>query len=81
MIKNYKCIEGFFVDNYDGDGFFLDTVSWIEEGTIFEYDTKDRSRVVGADDIIRLVNDTKWLELTKDTVKKYFEEVVINNDK
>lgn len=34
MIKTYRCKETFLVDNYDGDGFYLDTASWIEEGAL-----------------------------------------------
>lgn len=79
MIKTYRCKETFLVDDYDGDGFYLDTASWIEEGTIFECDTKYKRRIAGGDDTIRLENDSKWLELTKDIVERYFEEVS-NND-
>ena len=78
MIKTFKCIKSFFVDDYDGDGFYLDTVSSIKKGTIFEYETEDKNRVVGADDTLRLINDKRWIELTEDTVNEYFEEVESN---
>jgi hypothetical protein len=78
MIKTFKCIKSFFVEDYDGDGFCLNTASCIKEGDMFEYDTEDKSRVVGADDTIRLINDKRWLEITEDTVNGYFEEVTEN---
>lgn len=79
MIKTYRCKETFLIDDYDGDGFYLDTASWIEEGTIFECDTEYKRRIAGGDDTIRMENDSKWLELTKDNVEKYFDEVSGND--
>lgn len=78
MIKAFKCIKSFFVEDYDGDGFCMNTASCIKKDDIFECDTEDKSRIVGADDTIRLVNDKRWLELTEDTVNEYFEEVIKN---
>ena len=47
MIKIYKCNQGFYVDEYDADGFSLDKQMKIVKGSKWEYDDKETFRVFG----------------------------------
>lgn len=73
-MKKYRCIEAFVVDNYDADGFLIENSSQvIEEGEIYTLD-ETGSTIIGGEVHLDHENGS-WLELTKDTLNEYFEEV------
>ena len=76
-MKKYKCKKSFCVDKYDGDGFLIENSSiLIEEGTIYELDESGHM-VIGRKDHVHLdsVDNGSWLEITKEHLNEYFEEV------
>ena len=77
MIKIYKCNQGFYIDEYDADGFSLDKQMKIVKGSKWEYDDKETFRVIGG--TIRLyrinVKRGQWIEINNDTLNEYFEQI------
>lgn len=73
-MKQYRCIEGFAIDNYDENGFLIEnSQSVIEEGTIYELDESGRTMISGE---VHLDGaDGSWLEIPKDALNEYFKEV------
>ena len=74
---NYKCKKTFLLDRYDDDGFYVEDYTQVNEGDLFEL-CEDPFRVVDGE--IRLVgirttNYGQWLEISKETLAMYFEEV------
>ena len=71
---NYKCKKTFLLDRYDDDGFYVEDYQQVNEGELFELCT-DPFRVIDGE--IRLVgiNNFQWLEISKETLAMYFEEV------
>ena len=47
MIKIYKCNQGFYIDEYDDDGFSLNKQMKIVKGSKWKYDDKKTFRVIG----------------------------------
>lgn len=76
-MKRYKCIKSFCVDNYDADGFLIENSSTvIEEGKIYELDESGYMMIGGSDHVhLDAVDDGSWLEITKEHLKEYFDEV------
>ena len=73
----YKVKKTFLVDRYDDDGFYVEDYTQVNEGDLFEL-CEDPFRVIGGE--IRLVgisttNYGQWLEISKETLAMYFEEV------
>ena len=70
----YKCKKTFLLDRYDDDGFCVEDYTQVNEGELFEL-CEDLFRVIGGE--IRLVgiNNGQWLEISKETLAIYFEEV------
>ena len=70
----YKCKKTFLLDRYDDDGFYVEDYTQVNEGDLFEL-CEDPFRVIGGE--IRLVgiNNGQWLEISKETLAIYFEEV------
>ena len=70
----YKCKKTFLLDRYDDDGFYVEDYTQVNEGELFEL-CEDPFRVIGGE--IRLVgiNNGQWLEISKETLAIYFEEV------
>lgn len=70
----YKCKKTFLLDRYDDDGFYVEDYTQVNEGDLFEL-CEDPFRVIGGE--IRLVgiNNGQWLEISKETLAMYFEEV------
>ena len=68
----YICIEGFTVEMFDDDGFTMDRYMDIEAGEV--YSTDDSGfHMVGGNDTIRLESISgKWIELSPETVSRYF---------
>ena len=82
MIKRYRCIKPYEVDMYDDEGFDVEELYYINEGDIYELNTENPYRIVGGDLHLDLVEDCNgnkridcWLEISKETLKEYFEEV------
>ena len=77
-LPRYKCISELVVQDYDGDGFALDTYTTIPVGSIWEV-SDNKERIVGGLDTIHLdlVSDKKshWLEILEETFIKYFRKV------
>ena len=72
-MKKYRCIESFAVDTYDDDGFLIEnSPQLIEEGEMYTLD-ETGSMIIGGEVHLDHENGS-WLELTKDSLKKYFEE-------
>lgn len=75
-MKRYKCIKSFCVDNYDADGFLIENSSTvIEEGKIYELDESGYMMIGGSDHVHLDSVDGSWLEITKEHLKEYFDEV------
>lgn len=69
----YRCIKGFAVDSYDDDGFLIENNHQvIEEGEVYTLD-ETGSTIIGSE--VHLDHkDGSWLELSRDSLEKYFEE-------
>lgn len=76
-MKRYKCIKSFCVDNYDADGFLIENSSTvIEEGKIYELDESGRT-MIGGEVHLDAIDNGSWLEITKEHLKEYFDEVEV----
>lgn len=76
-MKRFKCKKSFCVDKYDDDGLCIENETIvIEEGKIYELD-KSGYMMIGGSDYVHLdaVDDGSWLEITKEHLKEYFDEV------
>lgn len=73
MIR-YRCIKGFAVDTYDCDGFLIEnSARLIEEGEIYTIDESGSTIIGGEVHLDR--EDGSWLEVSRDRLKEYFEEI------
>ena len=77
----YKCKKTFLLDKYDDDGFYVEDYTQVNEGDLFEL-CEDPFRVIDGE--IRLVgistrNYGQWLEISKESLAMYFEEVKESN--
>lgn len=76
-MKQYKCKKSFCVDKYDDDGFLIENSSVvIDKGKIYELDDGNHI-IIGGEIHLDSVEDEdgSWLEITKEHLKEYFEEV------
>lgn len=73
-MKRYRCKKSFVVDSYDDDGFLIENKEkLIEVGQMYELN-KTGSTIIGGD--VHLDNaDGSWLEITKEHLQEFFEEV------
>lgn len=70
------CKNGFEIDKYDDDGFSTGRCMNIKKGTKFCL-SDDKYRIIGGSDTVRLDSEGGiWLEISPDTLNKYFEEVI-----
>lgn len=75
-MRRYKCIKSFWVENYDGDGFHVEnSATEIKEGKVYELD-ESGSTIVGGEVHLDAVDDSSWIEITKEDLEEYFEIVV-----
>jgi len=73
MMKRYKCIKSFCVDNYDADGFLIENSSTIiEKGKIYEQDESGYT-IIGGEVHLDAIDDGSYLEITKEHLEEYFE--------
>ena len=76
-MKQYKCIKSFCVDKYDDDGFMIENDSMvIEEGNIYELDESGHT-MIGGEVHLDAIDNGSWLEITKEHLKEYFDEVEV----
>lgn len=74
-LKRFECIEDFFLDKYDENGFWTEEQMVIKKGEVFECDLEDKERIAGSHlHTLRLIGNGKWLELTEESLKEYFKE-------
>lgn len=70
--ENYFVLDsGFYVEEYDGDGFCTGKHNWIKEGTEWELDVGD-GRIIGGDIRMDGLSTNEWLEISEDTFRKQF---------
>lgn len=76
-MKSYKCKKAFCVDNYDADGFLIENNSTvIKEGNIYELDESGHT-MIGGEVHLDAIDNGSWLEITKEHLKEYFDEVEV----
>lgn len=74
-MKQYKCKKSFCVDKYDDDGFLIENSSVvIDKGKIYEIDDGNHT-IIGGEIHLDSDEDGSWLEITKEHLEEYFEEV------
>lgn len=77
LIKRYKCKKSFCVDKYDADGFLIENSGIvIDEGKLYELD-ESGSTMIDGEVHLDSVDDGLWLEITKEHLKEYFDEVEV----
>lgn len=73
-MNKYRCKKSFVVDEYDGDGFLIEnSQTVIEEGSIYELGKN--GTIIGGEIHLDNIEDGSWLEITKEALEEYFEEV------
>ena len=70
----YKCISQFYLEECDGDGFLTGEYMEVEPGEIYE--TGDRD-ITGGEIHLDGVNVNRWIEISKEMLDEYFEEVEV----
>lgn len=79
MIKKYKCKKNFCIETCDDDGFSTGEYDTVQKDTIWQEDPNDMYRICGGPETARLESidpqNLDWLEITKEHLKNYFEEV------
>lgn len=74
-MKQYKCKKLFCVEKYDDDGFLIENSDVvIDKGKIYELD-ESGSTIIGGEAHLDSVDDGSWLEITKEHLEEYFEEL------
>lgn len=74
-MKQYKCKKPFVVDKYDTDGFLIENSGVvIEKGKIYELDDSGHT-MIGGEIHLDSVDDGSWLEITKDHLDEFFEQL------
>ena len=77
MIKTYRCIETFYLDECDDNGFPTDKQFAIVKGSRWQEDTDCKERMVGGSDTVRLdrlaPKKCQWIEITKERLEEFFE--------
>ena len=78
MIKKYKCKQDFELAEYDDDGFYKETNMKVDKDSVWELNENDVDRIIGGEIRMILCDQEMtytWLEVTKDTLDDYFEEI------
>lgn len=74
-LKEYICIKELCLEKCDDDGFFVENeYCYIDVGEVFQR-SEEPFRVVGDKDSVRLDSDTKWLEISEETLNEHFQEM------
>lgn len=75
-MKKYRCKKSFVVDEYDADGFLIEnSQTIIEEGSSYELGENGTTIIGGEVHLDSIEDSCSWLEITKETLEEYFEEV------
>ena len=79
MIKKYKCKENLCIETCDDDGFSTGKYNTVQKDTIWQEDPDNMYRICGGPETVRLESadpqNLYWLEITKETLESYFEEI------
>lgn len=71
----YQCIDNFALSLYDENGYITDDYMGVDKGSIWNL-SENKYRFCAGKDSIRLESsDNKWLEITKNNFKRYFEQL------
>ncbi|BBI32466.1 hypothetical protein KCTCHS21_18650 [Cohnella abietis] len=71
-MRRYECLESFYIDKKDDNGFSTDSEIVIEAGGVWT-DSEEEYRFVGGE--VRLETaDGLWIELPRRMVNQYFKE-------
>lgn len=69
----YKCIKGFILDIYDGDGFTMEEGGFmVEEGSMWEVN-EEAINVLGTD--VHIENEKGWIEITNEMLENHFIKI------
>ncbi|MCI8409963.1 MAG: hypothetical protein HFJ09_11960 [Lachnospiraceae bacterium] len=75
-MNRYRCKKSFVVDERDADGFLIENRQMIiEKGSIYELD--ENSSILGLEVHLDSIENNSWLEITKEALEEYFEEVEV----
>ena len=74
-MRKYRCTQDFYFDEYDEDGFPLDSQSLVPKGSVWELSS--RELVVAIKPCVRLEMGTKWIEIAPEHLEQFFEKVEV----
>lgn len=75
-MKKYRCKKSFVVDRRDENGFLIEERQMIiEKGSIYELD--ENSSILGLEVHLESIENKSWLEIAKEDLEQYFEEVEV----
>ena len=75
-MDKYRCIQDFYISEYDEDGFPLDTKTIVSKDSVWELSNMEL--VVAIKPCVRLEMGTKWIEITPEHLEQYFEKVEVD---
>ena len=70
----YECIKDFKLEDYDDNGFATDTYTTVKKGSKWKADKN--TNIIGGEIHLDNVNGSQWIEITEETFKLYFKEVI-----
>ena len=75
--KAYECIEGFFIEKCDDNGFCIENAyEEVRKGSLWFTPEEDTNyRFVGGEVRLESANPLQWIEITKEHLGKYFKEI------
>ena len=68
----YKCVKAFILDDYSDYGFYADRYMEIKTGEVYEVGNE---KIIDGEIHLNGVNVNRWIEISKETLEKYFVEV------
>lgn len=68
----YECVVDFELEKYDEDGFWTEEYVTIRKGSQWEIDSE--SDIIGGEIHLDNVDGTQWIEISKETLNRYFKE-------
>lgn len=74
-MKKYICKKPFYIDHYDDGGYCDLNQILVPEGSIYELSANDYRLIAGPESICLVSDDGSWLEIEKETLEKFFEEI------
>lgn len=75
--KAYECIEGFLIEKCDDNGFCIENeYEEIMKGSIWlPPEENENYRFIGGEVRLEFPSSNKWIEITKEHLKRYFKEI------